>query len=179
MKSTRYQFGVLVLGVLGSIMFSNCQVLGPGKVTGGGNVEPLVGIGNGTKPVFSISGSSCDDPNHPNGRIEFHDQDAPKYPDGGGLMLQGTVIDISQCQSTTCSGGTFACPLNSYIASGGYKSTNPKYPGVGNVAVCLGDNGEGKSGTGDLLELALTNGPYDGYQVSGKINGNIQGHDCK
>ena len=188
MKTRQYQIGIVALAAVSLIVFPNCvgngkDTLVGAKITGGGNITPDAGTLNGTKPNFSVSGDSCDDPLQPTGRVQFHDNDAPNWAGGGGLRLQATVIHVTQCETAGgCddqTGQQDKCPQGAYVASGGYQSTNPKFPGIGVMAACLKDNGEGKNGTGDLMGLGISGGPYDGYRVRGTVNGNIQGHACK
>jgi len=180
-KSKVYQLGIVVSSVACVFLFSNCVESGetiPGKVTGGGWVE----VGSGAKANFGFTGSSCDDPSNPTGRFNFHDRTAPGYD--GGVRMNGTVIDISQCQEGTgdcAQTATVAgeCPEGGYLIQVGYRSTNPRLRGTGTAAACVLDNGEGKKGTGDLIGLGVESGPYQGYDVQGTIHGNIQAHWCK
>jgi len=60
-----------------------------------------------------------------------------------------------------------------------YYSTNPKYPGEGEVSVCVADYGEGHNAdSDDQLFLFVDGGPYDGYQNGGNVRGNIQAYPC-
>jgi hypothetical protein len=64
---------------------------------------------------------------------------------------------------------------------GDYYSTNPKYEDEGDVYACVVDNGEGSNALPDKLYIWLESedtGPYDGYQNSGDVSGNIQTYPC-
>ena len=179
MKTRLYQFGFLLLAVAIVLVLPNCNVTGAtvvGKVTGGGWIETK----GGGKANFGFNGSNCDDPAVASGRFNYHDPGAG-FP--GGLKMEGSVLAAKQCTSGI--GCTDAdnvipgtCPFGGYLVSVGYRSTNPKVPGTGTAGACVVDNGEGKNGTGDLLGLGVSTGPYSGYAATGTVHGNIQGHKC-
>jgi hypothetical protein len=59
----------------------------------------------------------------------------------------------------------------SLVWEGSYTSST----GTGHVSVSLTANGDGIGGVDDMIEVALTGGPYDGYQNAGTLQGgNIQ-----
>jgi hypothetical protein len=103
----------------------------------------------------------------------------------GGVKIEGSVISASQCNSAGgCTDGDKVvpgtCPYGGYLVAVGYRSTNPKNPGAGTAGACVVDNGEGSNGTGDLIGLGISSGPFAGYSIGpATVHGNIQAHKCK
>jgi len=183
MKTQLYQFGVVALTAAGLIIFPNCGVGGIAgvKVTGDGTIEGP----SGHKATFSVQGASCDYPQPPTGKMTYSDKHAPGFAQNGGLQLDGTMMEVLQCNKPEgCTDPSAVIPGNcpyqkGYLVEVGYKSTNPKIPGSGIAGACLVDNGDAKKKSGDLLGFGITSGPYAGYFIQGTIKGNIQSQLCQ
>jgi len=182
-KNQLYKLGIVVTSVACVFLFANCVTdleSGtpiPGKVTGGGRID----VDGGGQANFGFNASGCDDPANPTGRFNYLDMQAA-YP--GGVKMNGTVLEAYQCDPNgdDCDyGAAEACPAGAYLVSFGYRSTNPKEQGpppTGTGYVCMIDNGEGSAADADRIGISIDGGPFDGYQISGDVRGNVQGHPC-
>ena len=71
----------------------------------------------------------------------------------------------------------FPLPTKTYGFDVNYKSTNTTYPGTGTAAVCAIDNGQGHK-SHDVMLIAVSGGPYDGYSNFGALQGNVSAQTC-
>jgi len=173
-----YKLGIVVTSVACVFLFANCVKLDDGtviggRVTGGGWID----VDGGGKANFGFNASGCDDPTNPTGRFNYHDMQGPGQ---GGVRLNGVILEAYQCDpgGADCEYNGAICPAGAYLVSFGYTSTNPKQRGDGTGGACVVDNGEGAGAGADLISLAINSGPYDLYEISGEVHGNIQAHPC-
>jgi hypothetical protein len=168
----------------------------PGFVTGGGWIGSADEV-PGHHANFGFNGEQCDLNNPPTGHFNFHDMSAPGYP--GGVKINGTLADATLCETdTSASPGAveatqacqFCATLSNLVPQGvtpqgvygldvNYRSTNPRYPGVGAAIVCVADDGEGfNAAASDGAAISITTGPFTEYTNQGPVQGNVQAHPC-
>jgi hypothetical protein len=164
----------------------------PGKVTGGGHIEDWH---DGSKANFGFNADSCNVYEHckdhylgVKGQFNYHDMDAeaPFGPSWGeqGVKMQGEVIGVVQCTGNfdKCEDCYKHIPFENYAYKLKvlYRSTNPFTVGAPGIAdVCVRDFGEGEGAEHpDLLDIYVTDGPFEGYENKGAVQGNIQAHKC-
>ena len=172
---------VLCVGLL--LVFSGCQGI-PGKVTGGGKIINECGEATAN---FGFNADSCDSEC---GELVGHFNYVDK---GADVKMNGYVVGAEECPggidladpSPIC---TACYDLSSLYGFDGtvygvevvYRNTNPKVEGEGGIAYgCVVDNGEGANADdADMTFICVEDGPYAGYKNLGKVQGNIQAHEC-
>ena len=156
MKSLKYAiFAAFLL-----VGLSGCMPTG--TYTGGGWLSDEEGRAN-----FGFNASNCDGPVV--GHFNFRDK-------GEGVAMNGDVVEFTKCFSGDCLLIEF-CDYYSIVE---YRSTAKGSKGEGGEAlVCASDDGEGANSL-ELNDFGVYvySGPYDGYLKFGKVNGNIQSHEC-
>ncbi len=151
--------------IRGLAVISSVLALGAGpcnKVTGGGMVDGVAG-----RATIAFNGNGCGDV--PRGQLEYVDHDS-------GVKMHAELIEATFCfPEDQCTG----CLTGEYQLIGDYRSTNPSFPGTGQLRACVADLGEGKKATAnDTASIQIFTGPYAGYFNSGIIHGNVQQHKC-
>lgn len=180
-------FRVVILGAIvgcGSMLLSACFVIVPGSYSGGGTIPNKSRAGNG-KATFTFSGDSCN--GSLEGSVNYHDM-----AENPSVKLVSTdIIETGLCivdigvpsdLCATCA-ETFGFLESGegpvYAAAFHYRSTNPSEPGTGTAIICVQDNGEGHNVIDkDLAAILVSDGPFTGYQNSGKVSGNVQAGSC-
>ena len=178
-----------------ALVFSGCGV--PGKVTGGGYIPSVACYDYencdecNLKANFGFNANSCDDNWEVSGHFNYVDMDAKD----GGVKMNGIVVEVAECErfdSNDDSDLNFACGIckdelnggneaeNFYAAKVKYRSTNPKDRGEGYAVACVSDNGEGfNAESADIAAFYVLTGPFQGYMNAGRVQGNIQAHECE
>jgi hypothetical protein len=143
----------------------------------------------GLKANFGFNADSCDDGCSITGHFNYHDKYAPDYADCGGVKMNGVVIEAGECvplsydfedECLLCNDYADSLPDSGtvYTVTVLYRSTNPKFRGEGRAIACVVDNGEGVNAEEDMAAILVKSGPYVGYYNYGKVQGNIQAHEC-
>jgi hypothetical protein len=170
MKRKLFIIAIFVIGSIFLFSLTGCDEI-EGKFTGGGWICPEQSPGptataatpeNGEiveckagEINFGFVFNACS-PGDPKGRFNYNDKDA-------GVKMKGEFIMWVDDD-----------PWTAHI---NYTSKSKVFSGSGEAEVKVWDLGEG-SGDHGQLEINVTSGPFEGYQKSGIVKGNIQEHEC-
>lgn len=146
------------------------------KMTGGGWIPSSSGV-QGHKANFGFNAAQCvESVLAISGHFNFHDKHAPGFQPGG-VKMNGSVVGVNLCSPGPCPSS--GCPVGSVEVEVAYRSTNPRFPGLGTALACVEDNGEGAKATApDRGKIVVMDGPFEDYQNEGPVQGNIQAHTC-
>jgi hypothetical protein len=158
-----------------AVVLFGFSLSGCNKVTGGGTLEGFSG-----RATVAFNADGCGDV--AKGEFEFVDHNAV-------VKMHGDVVAATQCvlpgQCAPCE--ALRSSINpsetpgtaDYQIIATYRSTNPSFPGNGDVLACVSDNGEGSNAiVADVAYIQVQSGPFAGYTNYGMIQGNIQQHKC-
>jgi hypothetical protein len=200
MKTKWHTFG-MVLCLLVAPGLWGCSF--PGFVSGGGTIPSADGV-PGDKANFGFSAKQCDTSQPPTGNLNYNDKAKGVAFNGDITDAErcescdlSSIIACMECTTDACRTACantlnslcarcveislrFSTPAQSsgelFGATFNFRSTNLSSQDSGTGIVCARDNGDGN----DWAAVQLTStGPFNNYQNSGIVQGNISGKTCQ
>jgi|GEM_PF-1157333 len=179
------------LASLCGLLFAACSVEGNAQYKGSGEMRSSGGLG---KAYVQIDADTCAGNANAKGSFAYNDKNALDFKSLGGVAVTGTVRKAGLCVAQPDGGNIvyddegnpiMECPCGGWpTVIGDYTSTNPQLPGSGTYAACFYSDtpvaAERVSNFRATLvdRISFANGPYNGYENSGTLRGNIKGELC-